>query len=174
MDSAVLCELLEHFERFSEIALSLDWKSTTVSHIEETKSHQHQRAFVTAVRFPTGYVQTHFAEAYVQARITHLCCTEELGADFYKDRTAEEKRLHLQSFQNEYTGFKLNLRPVQAEDIAQELTDHCKNPAVAERILPLLKAGTSFYVGWYCDSVSWDDLTVSGDTVMLITFSVAA
>ena len=160
MDSAVLCEFLDNFERFSEIALSLDWKSTAVSHIEETKSHQHQRAFVTAVRFPTGYVQTHFAEAYVQASITHLGCTEEWGSDFYKEWTPEDRLLHLQSFLDEYTGYKLSLNEMQPQEVAQELTDHCKNPAVAESILPLLKEGKSFYLGWYINNISRIYLTM--------------
>ncbi|MBR5362812.1 MAG: hypothetical protein IK134_05770 [Oscillospiraceae bacterium] len=174
MDSEILRALLENSDYFSEIAVRLDWKDAAVSHIEETKFHPRQWAFITAVRFPAEYVQTHFAEAYVQARITHLGCTEEWKADFYKDLTADEKRQHLQYFQSEYTEFNLRLSAAQAEDIAQEITGHCKNPAVAERILPLLKEGQSFYIGWYCDSISWDYLTISGDTIMIITLSVAA
>ena len=174
IDTTILRELLEDHERFSEIAVSLPWAETTVTYIQETKAHPHQWAFITAVRFPQGYVNAHFAEAYVQTRITHLSCTEEWGADSYKDWTPEEKRLHLQSFQSEYTGFKLDLSTMQAEDVAKEITDHCKAPFPAERILPLLTAGASVYIGWYADDISWDYLTVSGDTVMLITLSVAA
>ena len=173
MDTAILREILESYERFSEVAVSLDWKNTTVTHIEETKADSHQWAFITAVCFPTGYVQTHFAEAYVQASITHLGCTEEWGSDFYKEWTPEDRLLHLQSFLNEYTGYKLSLNEMQPQEVAQELTDHCKNPAVAESILPLLKEGKSFYLGWYSNSISWIYLTISGDNVMLITLSVA-
>ena len=174
IDTAILRELLSQFERFSETAVSLEWKNTTVTHIEETKADVHQWAFITAVCFPAGYVQAHFAEAFVQTSITHLGCTEELGPDFYKDRTPEDKLQHLQGFPDEYTGYRLSLTEMQSEQVAHELTDHCKNPAVAESIFPLLKNGKSFYIGWYGSGIRWIYLTISGDTVMLITLSVAA
>ena len=174
MYTAILRELLESYTRFCEVAVSLDWKNTTVTYTEETKADVHQWAFITAVSFPTGYVQTHFAEAYVQTSITHLGCTEEWKPDFYKDWTPDDRLLHLQNFQDEYAGYQLSLCEMQPQEVVQEITDHCKNPAIAESILPLLKNGKSFYIGWYGSGISWIYLTISGDSVMLITLSVAA
>ena len=174
IDITTLRGLLNDPGRFTALACSLPWQETAVTYTQETTAHPRQWAFVTEVRFPAGYPAAHFAETYVQTRITHLGCTEEWGPDFFKDWSPEDRLRHLHSFQSEYTGFSQTLSPITAEAAAQEITDHCKNPAVAESLLPLLSAGESVYIGWYGSSLGWDYLAVSGDTVILITLSVAA
>lgn len=174
MDTELLRMLTDDFDRFAEIAVSMEWVDTKVTHIEETKAHVHQWAIITSVRFANGYIQEHFSEAYVQARITHLGCTEEWGSDFYKVWMPDDKMVHLRNFQDEYTEFELNISEITAEKLAQEITDHCKNPAIAEGLLPLLMQGESVYIGVYRHSINWDYLCITDDTITLITLSVAA
>lgn len=176
MDFDLVYALLTDYDRFTEIALHMDWAAADVKHVENTEEAQHW-VFITAIRFPAGYVQAHAAECFLQAMITHECATEELGENVFARMTAEERMLHLSGFEFEYhykpEDVGQSLGCYTAEVYAQELEQHCGHSAFAAVFFPLFSAENEMlYIGSHGCTPCWDYLTVSGDTLLMTTMSV--
>ena len=176
MNTKTVCALLTDSHRFAETALHLQWADTGVVHIERADQNVHW-VFLTEIRFPAGYVAAHFADAVVQADITHLCCTEELPADCFAHMNAEKRMQHLEMFAPDYfykpEEFGHSLGCWTPEIYAEELQKHRGESDFAEQFFPLFaRENEMIYLGMHGCTPCWDYLTVSGDTVLMTSLSV--
>ena len=175
MYAEVLRALVTDSERFTQTALDLQWADTQVTHLELAEGNIHW-VFLTEIRFPAGYVAAHFAEAAVQADITHLCCTEEFAADHYAHLNAEKRMQHLEMFAFEYIykpeDFVQSLGCYTPEIFAEELQKHRGESDFAAQFFPLFELENEMiYIGMHGCTPCLDYLAVSGDTILMMSLS---
>ncbi len=178
MQTEDLLQMLVHYERFTDIAVNLQWAEAAVTHIEKQDAPEKWHwVFITEIRFPSGFVSAHLPEAFVQAMLTHLGCTEEWGADFFVKLDPEERASHLKVFESDLHYAEKDIGRSFGENTqkqyAELLHSHCGASDFAECFFPLFaQKNETVYIGGHGCTPCFDFMTVSGDTILMTTLSV--
>ncbi len=178
MQTADLLQMLVQYERFTDIAVNLQWAETAVTHIEECNAPEKwHRVFITEIRFPSGFVSASLPEAFVQAMLTHLGCTEELHADYFAKPDPEERKQHLNVFASEFRYTEKEIGRFVGEyaenHYAELLRAHCGASDFAKCFFPLFaQKNDTFYIGSHTCTPCWEYMTISGDSILMTSLSV--
>ena len=178
MQTEDLLQMLVHYDRFTDIAVHLQWAETAVTHIEECDAPEKwHRVFITEIRFPSGFVAANLPEAFVQAMLTHLGCTEEWRADFFAKLEPEERASHLETFASElhYTEKEIgrSFGEFAEKDYAELLRSHCGASDFTKCFFSMFaKKNETFEIGSHSCTPCWEYMTISGDSILMTSLSV--
>ena len=120
-----LKSIINHYDMYKKIAVPLKWEETRTAYCDASQYRREIYLRLYTVQFRKGYLQTNFAEAFVQTMLTMMAYTEEWELDFWAHITPEERLNNLvkgQSFFSEYFCFeRLCMQPMTAEELRQDV-----------------------------------------------------
>lgn len=185
--------IVSHYDRCTDIAVPLEWADAQLSCCDLTPllaGEEYLRLF--SVRFETGYLHEHFAEAFVQMMLMTMAYYEEWEMDFWARISPEERARILaeaENFYREYLCFeRVRLQPIapgSLEDVVRgwvryrspEQTVYSEVYREAQRLLSKFSHAEAVwlgesYVGSGVPSESW--LALHGDAFLLVEYDCSA
>lgn len=178
MQTEDLLQMLVHYDRFTDIAVNLQWAETAVRYIEECDAPEKwHRVFITESRFPSGFVSANLPEAFVQAMLTHFGCTEEWQAGYFAKMDPEERASHLKVFDSEFHYTENEIGRSEGEyaekQYAELLYSHCGASDFAKCFFSLFaQKNETFFIGSHRCTPCWEYMTISGDSILMTSLSV--
>lgn len=185
--------IIGHYDRCTDIAVPLEWADAQLSCCDVTPllaREEYLRLF--AVRFETGYLHGHFAEAFVQTMLMAMAYHEGWEMDFWARISPEERARVLaeaEDFYREYLCFEqvrlLPIAPGSLEDVARgwvrykspEQAVHSEAYIEAQRLLSEFSHAEAVWLGEPCagsgiPSESW--LALHDDAFLLVEYDCCA
>lgn len=91
----ILRSIVNNYQAYVEIAVSLQWQKAKTTYYDASQYGSEVHLAFCTVAFPKGYLQTHFAEAFVQTMFTMMAYSEEWEPDNWAHIPLAERRKHL-------------------------------------------------------------------------------
>lgn len=122
---AVLKRIVNNYEEFKRIAVPLKWADTETAYCDASQYFREVYLRFYSVKFPRGYLQNNFADAFVQMMLTVINFTEEYESDFWTNMSLEERFSTLtkgESYFSEYICFeRLGMQEMTAKELQNDV-----------------------------------------------------
>lgn len=132
-----LRSIINHYEKYKEIAVPLQWAEAQASYCDASCYREEWYLRLYVMRFSEGWLQAHFPEAFVQMMLTMITCSEEWEPDHWANLTPEERLQYMvksEAFFREYLCFeklRLDPIPIPCGEVIRSMLP-CKTPEQAE------------------------------------------
>ena len=174
---AHLQSIINHYDMYKKIAVPLKWEETKTAYCNASRYEESLQLYT--VQFRQGYLQTNFAEAFVQTMLTVAAYSEEWETDFWAHIDPKERLDSLekgQPFYSEYFCFeRLCMQPMTAKELKDDVRSWFPWAETSEEMkkpFSFFSQAEAVWLGGLSDRCTPDEnwLAVQDDSFLFIAF----